>query len=642
MRLLHMKRQGLSMSFDYLCTMIFRLFLIFSFLILKLFASGDTLYYTINLNHASEGKIQVKGILPPHVSGQTTWQMPAIVPGTYKIYDFGRFISDWKAVSLDGRSLTVQKDAPNTWMVSSTERISVEYTVSQTKGFGEEEDNASFEREGRSVFYPAGTIFKPREVFLLNTFAAMGYANGQPNAPIRLTLILSDSLYAATARDIFCQSGDTVEFIYESYYAFADQPLLISRPETAVLRFDESQVMVAVYDPEKKAPAGKIAEQLKKILDAQQQYLTGKLPVARYAFLVYIDPDFNLFGSFGALEHNYSSVYYLPSMEEEWLYSQIKDIGAHEFFHILTPLNLHSEQIHFFNFEKPEMSRHLWLYEGVTEYASHLVQVQYDIKTEKEFLETIREKILEAREFNSDISMVEMSLGCLDTFESEYQSVYSKGALVAMGLDLVLRRYMPDQSGLPELMHRLSLQYGKDKPFADTALFTIIEEASVPQAGTYLREYVGKARSLPLTELLDYAGYTYFREKTVKGFTLGGIELSVNPETGRLVAIETGYMDAFGKKIGYKTGDEFYRLNGQDLTMENLEKVFTTFFDQIKEGDMVQLDLMRYKRNGKSKVVKREARMIFVDYTQEDVIERNPDAGDLQQAVRKAWLKRLD
>lgn len=221
-------------------------------------------------------------------------------------------------------------------------------------------------------------------------------------------------------------------------------------------------------------------------------------------------------------------MYYLPSLEPEWIYEQIRDIGAHEFFHIITPLSIHSEQIQYFNFEKPEMSRHLWLYEGVTEYASHLVQVQYDIKKEKEFLATLREKILEAQEYNQDISMIEMSLGCLDTFESEYQSVYSKGALVGMCLDLILRKHMPDQSGLANLMQRLSKQYGKDKPFADADLFKIIEENSVPAAERVLRDYVAKARTLPLLQVLEHAGYLYFKEKTVKGFTLGGFELSVS------------------------------------------------------------------------------------------------------------------
>lgn len=602
---------------------------------LFLWAGNDTLRYTLNLRIAEEGKMKVMGEIPAQAGTQINFQMPAIVPGTYKIYDFGRFISDFSAIH-ENTTLAVNHTNPNNFSFPShtTGTTTISYWAKQTKGF---EDN------GKSVFDPAGTFFKKNEVFLINPFAVMGYIKENISLPIRIQLILPDSMHVSTAQEVFRKSEDTVEFVYASYHELADQPLLVCKPETAVLRFNDTQVLISVYDPEKKTPAAKIADQLKRILDAQQQYLGGNLPVKNYAFLVYIDPDFDMFGGFGALEHNYCSVYYLPSLEPEWIYEQIRDIGAHEFFHIITPLSIHSEQIQYFNFEKPEMSRHLWLYEGVTEYASHLVQVQYDIKKEKEFLATLREKILEAQEYNQDISMIEMSLGCLDTFENEYQSVYSKGALVGMCLDLTLRKHMPDHSGLADLMQRLSKQYGRDKPFADADLFRIIEENSVPAVGEFLREYVAKARSLPLLQVLDYAGYLYYKEKTVKGFTLGGFELGVNPETGRLTAWETHYMDKFGKDIGFKEGDEFMKVNGQELTMENLESVFTNFFANLKEGDWVEFQLSRVKGNkGKRKTITRKARMIFVDYPEEHVIEAVENPTSEQLSIRKAWLNRVD
>jgi hypothetical protein len=36
---------------------------------------------------------------------------------------------------------------------------------------------------------------------------------------------------------------------------------------------------------------------------------------------------------------------------------------SHEFFHILTPLNVHSKEIHDFDFNNPKMSALLWMYE---------------------------------------------------------------------------------------------------------------------------------------------------------------------------------------------------------------------------------------------------------------------------------------
>jgi predicted metalloprotease with PDZ domain len=48
------------------------------------------------------------------------------------------------------------------------------------------------------------------------------------------------------------------------------------------------------------------------------------------------------------------------------------DVVSHEFFHIVTPLSIHSKEIQDFDYNDPKMSEHLWMYEGVTEYFANL------------------------------------------------------------------------------------------------------------------------------------------------------------------------------------------------------------------------------------------------------------------------------
>jgi hypothetical protein len=98
------------------------------------------------------------------------------------------------------------------------------------------------------------------------------------------------------------------------------------------------------------------------------QILGGDLPVDKYAFLIYTDDKYGYSGGEGALEHSYCSMYYYPERDEKQLADEFVDPCAHEFFHIITPLTIHSEEIQNFDFNDPKMSRHLWLYEGSTEY----------------------------------------------------------------------------------------------------------------------------------------------------------------------------------------------------------------------------------------------------------------------------------
>ena len=143
-----------------------------------------------------------------------------------------------------------------------------------------------------------------------------------------------------------------------------------------------AEILISVFSPRRIVNAKDIMENIEDLMIAQSNYLGGTLPVKKYAYLIYLMDYPSLSKGMGALEHSYSSFYTLPESVANQLPQFVRDVAAHEFFHIITPLNIHSEQIHNFNYINPEMSKHLWLYEGVTEYSSMHMQVQqglYDI-----------------------------------------------------------------------------------------------------------------------------------------------------------------------------------------------------------------------------------------------------------------------
>jgi predicted metalloprotease with PDZ domain len=71
------------------------------------------------------------------------------------------------------------------------------------------------------------------------------------------------------------------------------------------------------------------------------------------------------FWSFRA-SYSYYSCFTRTNAKEE-LVKSMMDVVSHEFFHIVTPLSIHSKEIQYFDYN-PKMSEHLWMYEGVTEY----------------------------------------------------------------------------------------------------------------------------------------------------------------------------------------------------------------------------------------------------------------------------------
>ena len=88
-------------------------------------------------------------------------------------------------------------------------------------------------------------------------------------------------------------------------------------PDTTVIKVGNTDVLISVYSPNKKITSKFLAEKLDTLLQAQGKYLGGKLPVDKYAFIIYLSEKPGYSGGEGALEHSYCSFYYYPEREPE-------------------------------------------------------------------------------------------------------------------------------------------------------------------------------------------------------------------------------------------------------------------------------------------------------------------------------------
>ena len=136
------------------------------------------------------------------------------------------------------------------------------------------------------------------------------------------------------------------------------------------------------------------------------------------------------------------------------------------------------------------MSKHLWLYEGVTEYTSVLVQVRQGLMSFGEFISELESKLRSADNYDAYLPMTVMSEHVLDLFNEEYNSVYDKGAMIAMCLDLQLRVESQGQHGLLDMMNDLGQHFGPDTFFVDDALFGYLSERWESGLDEFFARYV--------------------------------------------------------------------------------------------------------------------------------------------------------
>ena len=311
---------------------------------------------------------------------------------------------------------------------------------------------------------------------LINGQAVFGFPHGMQAVPLAVRVSMPKGWSAGTAlprKDGAYQA--------ESYDQLVDSPILLGAHLTrATLDVTGVPVTIVARSMGDQIDAQQLRDAMRDMLLSAGAFL-GKLPVNRYTFLY----DFAEQGA-GAWEHSYGSEYVLKDAAFTSAFGQrITDIAAHEFFHVVTPLNIHSEIIEHFNFATPIASQHLWLYEGTTEWAAHKMQLEMGMKAR----------------YDTTYSLTKLSLTSYsDSGQAQYGNIYSRGAIVAGLLDIKLLELSGGKHGMRDLILDLSKRYGKHRAFPEASLLDTIVARTSPGVGDFLRRYVQGAEHPPLKE----------------------------------------------------------------------------------------------------------------------------------------------
>lgn len=458
-------------------------------------------FYEVNLREVNNDRVAVKLSVFGMQANEVTFNFPRIVPGIYGAMDFGRNIVHFKALA-DGDTLPVERLGVNSWSIRNAQKLDeIRYEV-----------NDGWEEFGSGTtagFYKsAESSFTKDKVFVINNNCLFGYFTGGEKWPVYVTFEKPEEFYAATSLANASKHPGKDEFQAENYRTLVDNPIMYARPDTALLQIGNTLVTVACYANSGQKLATGIAHNLRPLLESQRDYLGDTLPVERYTFIIYhaMNDRPNDYTGDG-LEHATSTLCLFNSQLEDTslLNNFLYGIASHEFFHILTPLNIHSEEIQDYDFLSPKMSQHLWLYEGMTDYATIHMPIKQGLQSLPDFLAAIQQKAKQMQQFDNKIPLTELSRAAMER-QDQYYNFYLKGALVGLCLDIRLRELSGGKYGTQEMMRDLSARYGKNKPFKDDELFDVITAMTFPEIRLFFRDYVEGAQPLPLAEYLAKAG----------------------------------------------------------------------------------------------------------------------------------------
>ncbi|MGK0414274.1 MAG: putative metalloprotease with PDZ domain [Polaribacter sp.] len=587
----------------------------------------------INLNNVVDDKVKVE-VNPQKIKENTiVYQIPAIVPGTYAMSDYGKFITDFKAFDKKGNEMNVLKLDTNSWQINNAKKMDkITYWVDDTFDSEKEHD----------IYVMAGTNIEEGKNFFLNLPGFVGYFKGLKESPYNLSITHPEDLYETSSliNKNTTKENNTLDTFYASRYdEISDNPIMYAPLNTVNFTVGGVNVSLAVYSPNNVHAASDMEEDLKKMVLAQTNFLEGFKTTNEYNILVYLfDPEIYKWQSFGALEHLSSTTVVYPETysKEQLANGMINGTVSHEFFHIVTPLSVHSEEIHSFDFNTPNMSKHLWMYEGVTEYFANLFQVNQGLITEQQFIDEMKTKIASSLRYNDTLSFTKMSKHILeDKYAKNYGNVYQKGALIGMSLDILLREESKGAYGIRNLMKDLSNKFGQYKPFKDDEILDEIVSMTYPSVGEFFKNHLTGNVPINYSEYFNKVGVANkIKNIDASYFMDSGNQLFISANSEKKIFFLERNNTALAN-LGVKPGDILKSVNGEAVTLQSARIVIGKSM-QWQEGDALVFEVIR---NGET--LKLEGDFIKGSTEIEKlIIEDLPDTNP-KKKLRDAWLKAL-
>lgn len=595
--------------------------------------SGSQVAVAIDLINVKDDKVSITINPPPITSESITFQLPRIIPGTYAIADYGRYVDDFSAIDKSGKPLVVTRQDVNTWVISNATQLEkVNYLVNDT--FDSEKGEAFSNDDTNTIFSPAGTNILAGKQFWLNMGGFVGYFKNQTNQPYQITISHPTNLVATSSMDDLDNSATNDVFRVPRYGELVDSPVMYAASDISTFTVDNLKVVLHVYSPvNKEITAAALLPDIQKMISAQKKFLGDINNTPKYAILTYI----TTYGKddargIGALEHNKSTTaVFMQTMSSNDLIQVI----SHEFFHTLTPLNVHSKEIHDFDFSDPKMSAHLWMYEGVTEYFANLFQVNQGLISEDEFYANMAEKESLAKQlYPKEISFTDMSKNVLDPeMQAIYPNVYQKGALLAMCIDLIIRDKSSGQKGILDMMRQLSNMYGPTKPFDDAELIPTITKITYPEVGDFIQKYIVAGDPLDYTKYLALAGVekaVIKRPVQIALIVENQPYIRIDKASRQVLALVPDANNEFVNAIGLQNDDVIVEINGQKLDVSNMVTVLGGVY-KLKEGTPM---LIKVIRNGVAMDLKGNAKLNYIDTPGYKFVDQT------KAPLKESWLKK--
>lgn len=505
-------------------------------------ASPYKIRYELAMPNPASHLFEVKMLIEtPTAENSFQLQMPRWSPGRYAVVDFAKGVQEVAAfttcpagTTCKAKVLPVNRVDTQTWRVAANgeRRISVTYKV-----FANNLSGTFSQLDEKHANFNGGTIF-------------MYVVDHKPD-PVELKITPPANWKIINGR---MDSPNQTEWKFDNYDILIDTPTEIAADFTVdEFRVDGKiyKVMVHSYGDEGgKRP--QFVKDLEKIVRAQTAMM-GAPEFDSYTFLFHFAPKNEMGGD--GMEHLTSTqIIETDLLSTKDGYDGAIGTASHEFFHVWNVKRLRPVGLGPWDFTKPVNTRGLFIAEGFTNYYGKMLMQRAGVWTEKQLLESYSRtitgvdnspgsKLMSAEESSVIAPFLDRASRVQNTnLAATTVSYYPKGELVALALDLMIRKRSGGRKSLDDVMRKMYeefyLKSPKDTYYLKGRGFTVedFERVTSEVTGANMSDFFAKyARGVempPYDEGLEFIGMRLSRTEASRPsgekYTVYKIEDSAN------------------------------------------------------------------------------------------------------------------
>ncbi len=347
---------------------------------------------------------------------------PVWTPGSYLVREFARHVEGAAAEDGAGRALPLERLDKHRLLLRAggAERAVIRYRV-----YANELTVRTAHLDGTHGF--------------LNPAALFPYVPGREREKHVLEILPPPGWRVSTALE-----GGPTEFTARDYDELADSPVEIGTHRTLTFTALGKPHEIALWG-RGNLDERRFADDARKVVEAVGALLGG-LPYARYLFVVHLAAKRQ-----GGLEHAASTTLHVArtGFFPRKAYEETLGLLAHEFFHVWNVKRLRPAAFLPYDYAREQYTRLLWWFEGATSYYEQVALARTGLLEPRRRLEELGQALttLERTPGAGKMSVEEASLlAWVKLYRADENtpnsavSYYLKGELVALALDLALRR----------------------------------------------------------------------------------------------------------------------------------------------------------------------------------------------------------